>query len=203
MLLYNYLCVGLWISEFTRMEIKFNWIIYSIDPEPSTRVCTPVFQTGPAVNSTVLDSNQSWSPAKPKHCRAAPRGCAYVVLGALSECTNNTFLVNTMKPKSPCVPRLGLFENVSGRYKRQVDTGAPEQSLDQPAEKRPRALHFTLLQERSSYEPLVENDSQHKLKEEKKAKKKEKYKKYRKVRLNISLENIKCVVFKAHYRSKV
>ncbi|ROL47004.1 hypothetical protein DPX16_20656 [Anabarilius grahami] len=85
-----------------------------------------------------------------------------------------------MKPKSLCVPRLGLFEDVSGRYRRQVDAGAPEQSLDQPAEKRPRALHFTVLQERSPYEPLVENDSQHKLKEEKKAKKKDKYKKYRK-----------------------
>ncbi|XP_051735341.1 uncharacterized protein C1orf115 [Ctenopharyngodon idella] len=85
-----------------------------------------------------------------------------------------------MKPKSLCVPRLGLFEDVTGRYRRQVDTGAPEQSLDQPEEKRPRALPFTVLQERSPYEPLVENDSQHKLKEEKKAKKKEKYKKYKK-----------------------
>ncbi|KAF4096527.1 required for drug-induced death protein 1 [Onychostoma macrolepis] len=83
-----------------------------------------------------------------------------------------------MKPKSLCVPRLGLFE--AGRYRRQVDPGAPEQILDPPAEKRPRELRFTLLPETSPYEPLVEDDSQHKLKEEKKAKKKEKYKKYRK-----------------------
>lgn len=186
------------MSEFTRMEIKFDWIIYFIDPDCQQEFVLQSFRRPPAVNSTVLDSNQSWSPAKPKHCRAAPRGCAYVVLRALSECTHNTVLVNTMKPKSLCVPRLGLFEDVSGRYRRQVDTGAPEQSLDQPAEKRPRALHFTVLQERSPYEPLVENDSQHKIKEEKKAKKKEKYKKYRKVRLNISLGNIKSVFFKAH-----
>lgn len=180
------------MSEFTRMEIKLDWIIYFIDPGLSTEL---VLQSS---DGPCCELNQSWSPAKPKHCRAAPRGCAYVVLRALSGCTHNTFLVNTMKPKSLCVPRLGLFEDVSGRYRRQVDTGAPEQSLEQPAEKRPRALHFTVLQERSPYEPLVENDSQHKLKEEKKAKKKEKYKKYRKVRLNISLENIKSVVFKAH-----
>ncbi|XP_016428898.1 uncharacterized protein C1orf115-like [Sinocyclocheilus rhinocerous] len=82
-----------------------------------------------------------------------------------------------MKPKSLCVPRLDLFE---GRYRRQFDTGAPEHSLDQPVEKRPRDLRYTLLPERPPYEPLVEDDSQHKLKEEKKAKKKERYKKYRK-----------------------
>ncbi|XP_042569400.1 uncharacterized protein C1orf115-like [Cyprinus carpio] len=85
-----------------------------------------------------------------------------------------------MKPKSLCVPRLGLFEDVSGRYRRQVNTGAPEQSLDQPVERRARDLRYTLLPERSAYEPLVEDDIQHKIKEEKKAKKKEKYKKYRK-----------------------
>ncbi|KAK2885433.1 hypothetical protein QQF64_021199 [Cirrhinus molitorella] len=85
-----------------------------------------------------------------------------------------------MKPKSLCVPRISLFEDVSGRYRRQVDNCAPEQSLDQQAEKRPRDLRLTLLPERSPYEPLVEDDSQHKLREEKKAKKKEKYKKYRK-----------------------
>ncbi|XP_052450613.1 uncharacterized protein si:dkey-126g1.9 [Carassius gibelio] len=92
----------------------------------------------------------------------------------ISVCTNNTSLVKTMKPKSLCLPRLGLFED--GRYRRQVDTGAPEQNQRE----KPRDLHFTLLSERSQYEPLVEDDSQHKLKEEKKAKKKEKYKKYRK-----------------------
>lgn len=87
-----------------------------------------------------------------------------------------------MKPKSLCVPRLGLFEDTGGRYRRQVDSGSPEQSLDQPAEKRPRDPPFTLtlLPERSPYQPLLEDDSQHKLKEEKKTKKKEKYKKYKK-----------------------
>ncbi|XP_043080483.1 uncharacterized protein C1orf115 [Puntigrus tetrazona] len=83
-----------------------------------------------------------------------------------------------MKPKSLCISRLGLFEE--GGYRRQVDTGAPEQNYDPPAENRPRDRRFSLLPERSPYEPLVEDDSQHKLKEEKKAKKKEKYKKYRK-----------------------
>ncbi len=93
---------------------------------------------------------------------------------------SNTLLLKTMKPKSLCVPRLGLFE--AGRYRRQVDPDAPEQIFDPPAEKRPRDLRFTLLSERSPYEPLVEDDSQHKLKEERNVKKKEKYKKYRKVR---------------------
>ncbi len=83
-------------------------------------------------------------------------------------------LLKTMKPKSLCVPRLGLFE--AGRYRRQVDPDAPEQILDPPAEKRPRDLRFTLLSERSPYKPLVEDDSQHKLKEERNVKKKEKYK---------------------------
>lgn len=86
-----------------------------------------------------------------------------------------------MKTKSLCAPRLGLFEDTGGRYRRQVDSGSPEQSLDPPAEKRPRDPAFTFQPERSPYQPLVEDDSQHKLKEEKKTKKKEKYKKYRKV----------------------
>jgi len=89
--------------------------------------------------------------------------------------------VNTMKPKSLCVPRLGLFEDTDVRYRRQVDSGSPEQSLDQPAES-PSDPRFTLLQpERSPYQHLVEDDSQLRLKEEKKTKKKEKYKKYKKV----------------------
>ncbi|KAG1961030.1 uncharacterized protein si:dkey-126g1.9 [Pimephales promelas] len=88
--------------------------------------------------------------------------------------------VNTMKPKSLCVPRLGLFEDTDVRYRRQVDSGSPEQSLDQPAES-PKDPRFTLLQpERSPYQHLVEDDSQLRLKEEKKTKKKEKYKKYKK-----------------------
>jgi len=99
--------------------------------------------------------------------------------------------VNTMKPKSLCVPRLGLFEDTGVRYRRQVDSGSPEQSLDQPAES-PRDPHFTLLQpERSPYQQLVEDDSQHRLKEEKKTKKKEKYKKYKKVGRIFSLGNMK------------
>ncbi|XP_005162401.1 uncharacterized protein si:dkey-126g1.9 [Danio rerio] len=90
-----------------------------------------------------------------------------------------------MKPKSLCVPRFGLFEEC--RYRRQVDAAAPEQSVDQPAEKKkkkkkksPREPQFTALTERSPYELLLEDDSQHTLKEDKKVKKKEKYKKYKK-----------------------
>ncbi|XP_056305437.1 required for drug-induced death protein 1 [Danio aesculapii] len=87
-----------------------------------------------------------------------------------------------MKPKSLCVPRFGMFEE--GRYRRQVDAATPEQSVDHTVEKkkkkRPREPQFTALTERPPYELLLEDDSQHTVKEEKKAKKKEKYKKYKK-----------------------
>lgn len=87
-----------------------------------------------------------------------------------------------MKSKSLfSVPQFGISDSFnrnafSARYRRHVDTGGSDQSIGQTEMK---DVHLTFLPERS-YKPLVEEDSQQRIREEKKAKNKEKYKKYRK-----------------------
>lgn len=93
--------------------------------------------------------------------------------------------IHVMKPKSLfCAPVSGSSDRfnrntVSGRYRWHVDTGVSDHSLAQPVGMT-EDVRLTFLPERS-YEPLVEEGNQQKIKQEKKAKKKEKYKKYRKV----------------------
>lgn len=94
-------CVCQWIREFNKMEINLIWI-YFIDPRvrQSSRIFSPVCQTFPP--DVMLDSIRAGvQPNTHKHCRAAPRGCAYVgyvVLRALSKCTNNTLLWIPWRP---------------------------------------------------------------------------------------------------------